>query len=172
MNKFIILHIIGWILNFEAAFMILPLVVSLIYREQSGFAFLISIGLCLLFGIPLSLKKPKSTHFFAKEGFITVALGWIILSLFGALPFFISGEIPSYLDALFETVSGFTTTGSTILSDVEALSNCMLFWRSFSLWIGNGCSCFHPCHPSIGWRRKYPFHACGESRSVCRKTCA
>ncbi|NLP35707.1 MAG: TrkH family potassium uptake protein, partial [Clostridiales bacterium] len=114
----------------------LPLVVSLIYREQSGFAFLISIGLCLLFGIPLSLKKPKSTHFFAKEGFITVALGWIILSLFGALPFFISGEIPSYLDALFETVSGFTTTGSTILSDVEALSNCMLFWRSFSLWIG------------------------------------
>lgn len=136
MNRSIILYIIGWILNFEAAFMILPLIVALIYQEQSGFAFLISIGLCLLFGVPLIIRKPKSNHFYAKEGFITVALGWIVLSLFGALPFFISGEIPSYIDALFEIVSGFTTTGSSILTDVEALSYCMLFWRSFSHWIG------------------------------------
>jgi len=136
MNKSIILYIIGWILNFEAAFMVLPLIVALIYQEQSGFYFLISIGLCLLFGVPLIIRKPKSNHFYAKEGFITVALGWIALSLFGALPFFISGEIPSYIDALFEIVSGFTTTGSSILSDVEALSYCMLFWRSFSHWIG------------------------------------
>lgn len=136
MNKSIIFHIIGWILNFEAGFMVLPLIVSIIYKEQSGLAFLIAIGLCLLFGIPLSLIKPKSNHFNAKEGFISVALGWIVLSLFGALPFFISREIPSYIDALFEIVSGFTTTGSSILSDVEALSYCMLFWRSFSHWIG------------------------------------
>lgn len=136
MNKSIILHIIGWILNFEAAFMVLPLIVSLIYKEKSGFAFLITIVLCLLIGIPLITRKPKSSHFYAKEGFISVALGWIMLSLFGALPFFISGEIPSYIDALFEIVSGFTTTGSSILSNVEALSNCMLFWRSFSHWIG------------------------------------
>ena len=136
MNKLIIFHIIGWILNFEAGFMVLPLIVAAIYKEQSGFAFLIAIGLCLLFGIPMSLIKPTSSHFYAKEGFITVALGWIVLSLFGALPFFISREIPSYIDALFEIVSGFTTTGSSILSDVEALSYCMLFWRSFSHWIG------------------------------------
>lgn len=136
MNKSIISHIIGWVLNFEAAFMLLPLVVAIIYKEQSGFAFLITIGLCLLFGIPLSLIKPKSNHFYAKEGFISVALGWVLLGLFGALPFFISREIPSYIDALFEIVSGFTTTGSSILNDVEALSYCMLFWRSFSHWIG------------------------------------
>ena len=136
MNKSIILHFIGWILVVEAIFMSSSLIVALIYRESSGFAFLITIGICLLIGIPLVIKKPKSTHFFAKEGFVTVALGWVVLSLFGALPFFISREIPHYYDALFEIVSGFTTTGSSILSDVEALSYCMLFWRSLSHWIG------------------------------------
>ncbi|NLK28957.1 MAG: TrkH family potassium uptake protein [Clostridiales bacterium] len=136
MNKSIILHIIGWILTFEAAFMILPSIVALIYQEQSGYAFLITAGLCLLIGLPLIIKKPKSKLFFAKEGFLSVALGWIVLSIFGSLPFYISREIPSYIDALFEIVSGFTTTGSSILGDVEALSYSMLFWRSFSHWIG------------------------------------
>jgi trk system potassium uptake protein TrkH len=136
MNKSIILHILGWILNFEAAFMVLPVIVAIIYGEKSGAAFLITIGLCLLFGIPLSLMKPKSRVFYAKEGFISVALGWIILSLFGALPFFISGQIPRLMDAMFEIISGFTTTGSSILNAVEALDYCMLFWRSFSHWIG------------------------------------
>lgn len=136
MNKSIILHIIGWILVIEAVFMILPAIVALIYGEKSGFAFLITIGICLLFGLPMMLCKLKNHVFFSKEGFVSVALGWIALSLMGALPFFISGEIPSYVDALFEIISGFTTTGSSILSNVEALSNCMLFWRSFTHWIG------------------------------------
>ena len=136
MNKSIILHIIGWILTVEATLMALPGIVAIIYGEQSGSAFLITMGICLLIGVPLAIKKPKSNLFFSKEGFISVALGWILLSIMGALPFYISGEIPSYVDALFEIISGFTTTGSSILTDVEALSKCMLFWRSFTHWIG------------------------------------
>jgi trk system potassium uptake protein TrkH len=87
-------------------------------------------------GTVMSLKKPSDKSFYAREGFITVALGWIVMSLIGAMPFYISGEIPSYLDAFFEIVSGFTTTGASILSDVEALSKCMLIWRSFYHWLG------------------------------------
>lgn len=136
MNKSIIFYIIGWILNIEAAFMLLPSICALIYGETSGFAFLITMAICLVIGIPLSLRKPKSKVFFAKEGFIAVALSWIVLSIMGALPFFISGQIPSYVDALFEVISGFTTTGSSILTDVEALDHGMLFWRSFTHWIG------------------------------------
>ncbi|TAH74815.1 MAG: TrkH family potassium uptake protein [Anaerolineaceae bacterium] len=136
MNKSIILHVLGWILNFEAAFMVLPIIVALIYGEKSGYAFLITIGICLLIGLPLALFKPKSRIFYAKEGFVSVALGWIMLSFIGALPFYISGQIPHFVDAMFEIISGFTTTGSSILSDVEALDYCMLFWRSFTHWIG------------------------------------
>ncbi|NLZ81097.1 MAG: TrkH family potassium uptake protein [Clostridiales bacterium] len=136
MNKSIVLYIIGWILIFEAAFMTLASIVSLIYQEKSGFAFLVTIGISLIFGVPLILNKPKKRVFFAREGFVSVALGWIVLSVIGALPFYISGEIPHYVDALFEIVSGFTTTGSSILVDVEALSYGMLFWRSFTHWIG------------------------------------
>lgn len=136
MNRSIILHILGWIMCFEAAFMVLPIIVALIYGENSGFAFLITIGICLLFGLPLALSKPKSRIFYAKEGFVSVALGWIILSLMGAIPFFISGQITNFIDAMFEIISGFTTTGSSILSDIEALDYCMLFWRSFTHWIG------------------------------------
>lgn len=116
--------------------MALPAIVAAIYQEKSGYSFLIAMGICLIIGIPLICRKPKSKVFFSKEGFVSVALGWIVLSLIGALPFFISGEIPSYVDALFEIISGFTTTGSSILKDVEALSYCMLFWRSFTHWIG------------------------------------
>jgi trk system potassium uptake protein TrkH len=136
MNKSIILYIIGWILTVEAGLLTLPIIVAIIYGEKSGYAFLITLGLCLVLGIPMILHKPKSKLFFSKEGFVSVALGWIILSITGALPFYISREIPSYIDSLFEIISGFTTTGSSILKDVEALSHCMLFWRSFSHWIG------------------------------------
>jgi trk system potassium uptake protein TrkH len=136
MNKSIILYIIGWILTVEAGLLSLPIIVAMIYGEKSGYAFLITLGLCLVLGIPLILHKPKSKLFFSKEGFVSVALGWIILSITGALPFYISREIPSYIDSLFEIISGFTTTGSSILKDVEALSHCLLFWRSFSHWIG------------------------------------
>lgn len=136
MNKAVILHIIGWILTLEAAFMTLPAIVALIFREKSGYSFLITIAICLIIGLPLMLRNKKRNIFFSKEGFVSVALGWIVASLMGAIPFYISGAIPSYIDSLFEVISGFTTTGSSILADVEVLPKSMLFWRSFTHWIG------------------------------------
>lgn len=136
MNRSIILYIIGWILTVEAALLSLPLLVSVIYGEKSGYAFLITIAICLVLGIPFVLRKPTSKVFFSKEGFISVAAGWTVMSIMGALPFYISREIPRFIDALFEIISGFSTTGASILSDVETLPHCLLFWRSFSHWIG------------------------------------
>ena len=136
MNISIIRYILGSVLKFEAALMLLPCLVAVIYRESSGFSFVITILLCLAFGFLLSHRRPSSTVFYMKEGFLSVSLSWILLSIFGALPFLISGEIPAVEDALFEAVSGFTTTGSSILTDVEALTHCILFWRSFTHWIG------------------------------------
>ena len=135
MNVSIILFIIGWILNFEAAFMALPCIVAVLYGEREILAFLASMALCLVIGIPLVLRNQKPGILY-KEGFIAVAMSWIILSIMGALPFIFSGAIPNFVDALFETVSGFTTTGSSILSDVESLPYSVLFWRSFTHWIG------------------------------------
>ena len=136
MNYSIIIYIIGMILEIEAVFMALPAITALIYQETSGVAFLITIALCLVIGLPLTRKKPTRKAFYTKEGFVTVALSWIVLSIIGAIPFVISRSIPNPVDALFETVSGFTTTGASILSDVEALPHCMLMWRSFTHWIG------------------------------------
>lgn len=136
MNYSIIIYIIGMILKIEAAFMLLPAVTALIYQETCGVAFLITIVLCLAIGFPLTRKKPTRKAFYTKEGFVTVALSWIVLSIMGAIPFVISRSIPNPVDALFETVSGFTTTGASILSNVEALPHCMLMWRSFTHWIG------------------------------------
>ena len=136
MNYGSIRYIIGWILRVEGILMIMPMLVALIYRERSGIAFVISALICILVGTLLSSKKPKKTTYYAREGYISVALGWIIMSMTGCMPFVLSGEIPSFIDAFFEIVSGFTTTGASILSDVEALSKSMLFWRSFSHWIG------------------------------------
>ena len=137
MNKRMILYILSTILLIEAAFMLLPLAVAVIYRESSGWYFLYTVAGAALTGLLLRIvSKPRFKTIYAKDGLITVALSWIALSLVGALPFTLSGEIPSYLDAVFETVSGFTTTGSSILTDIEALSHCMLFWRSFSHWLG------------------------------------
>ena len=136
MNYSIIIYIIGMILEIEAVFMTLPAITALIYQETSGVAFLITIALCLVIGLPLTRKKPTRKAFYTKEGFVTVALSWIVLSIIGAIPFVISRSIPNPVDALFETVSGFTTTGASILSDVEALPHCMLMWRSFTHWIG------------------------------------
>lgn len=136
MNYSIIIYIIGWILKLEAAFMVLPCITAAIYQEEAGFAFVITMALCLLAGIPLTAKKPNNKVFYTKEGFVTVALSWIVLSIAGALPFMLSRSIPNPIDALFETVSGFTTTGASILTNVEALPHCMLFWRSFTHWIG------------------------------------
>ena len=136
MNYRMIKNILGWILIFEAAFMTLPLLTAAIYKEKVFFSFLISIGICLLIGFLLVCRKPKDRTLYSREGFIIVALSWITLSIFGALPFCISGEIPNYIDALFETVSGFTTTGSSIVPAVEELSHAALMWRSFTHWVG------------------------------------
>lgn len=136
MNYGSIRYIIGWILKVEAALMTLPMIVSVVYREKTGVYFVMAALLCLGAGVLLSMKKPEKTTYYAKEGYISVALGWIVMSIMGCLPFVFSGEIPFFFDALFEIISGFTTTGASIMTDVEALSKCMLFWRSFSHWVG------------------------------------
>lgn len=136
MNYSMLGYFLRYIVCAEGLLMLLPTLVSVIYREKSGFAFVITIVICLLISFPFTLKKPKDSSLKIKEGFISVALSWIILSILGALPFIISGAIPNPVDALFETVSGFTTTGASILTDIEALPKCVLFWRSFTHWIG------------------------------------
>lgn len=136
MNYKIIKYITGWVLIFEALFMAPSLLTALIYQEKAGYSLLISMGLCLAVGFLLSRAKLTSKSMYAREGFVAVAFCWIVLSAFGALPFVLSRAIPSYIDAVFEVVSGFTTTGSSILTDVEALPNCLIFWRSFTHWIG------------------------------------
>ena len=136
MNYSMIAYITGWVLKVEAAFLILPCIVALIYREEDVRAFLLSILICGGTGLILTRKRPRSTMFNIKEGYVTVALCWIVMSIMGALPFLFSGTITNPVDALFETVSGFTTTGASILTDVEVVSKCVLFWRSFTHWIG------------------------------------
>lgn len=136
MNYSMIVYILGWVLNIEGLFLIPSCIVALIYGEKSGSAYLITMVVCLSLGLLVTRKKPHNTSFFSREGFTSVSLSWIVLSIFGAMPFVISGEIPHFSDALFETISGFTTTGASVLSDVEALSHCSLFWRSFTHWIG------------------------------------
>lgn len=136
MNYSIIFNIIGWVIKFEAIFMLLPGIVSIIYREDTCGVFFGCAFVFFILGKIITLKKPKNNQFYAREGFVAVAMSWIVLSVIGAIPFLISGEIPSAVDALFEIVSGFTTTGASILTDVEAMSKSMLFWRSFSHWIG------------------------------------
>jgi trk system potassium uptake protein TrkH len=136
MNYGVVFYILGWILKSEAIFMVFPFVVGLIYGENTGWSYLITAGICLAFGFLMNIKKPKKGGLYLKEGFFVVALGWIIMSLFGAIPFVISGEIPRYIDAVFETASGFSTTGATILTDVEAMSHAGLFWRSFTHLLG------------------------------------
>ena len=138
MNYSIIRNIIGKIMILTAILMAFPLLMCVIYQEDfiNYLAFLIPIALLVLFGWLFTFKKAKDTKMFAREGFIIVGLTWIIIALFGCLPFIISKEIPSFFDAFFEISSGFTTTGASILTDVTKLSKSMLFWRSFSHWIG------------------------------------
>lgn len=137
MNKHMILYVLSVVLLLEAGLMLLPILTALLYHESSGWYFVYTVlGILAAAGICLLAVRKKDRTIFAREGMVTVALCWVVLSLVGAVPFTLSGEIPSYLDAVFEMVSGFTTTGSSILPDVEALSHCMLIWRSFSHWIG------------------------------------
>ena len=136
MNRAIIRYILGSVLKIEAALMLFPFVVSIFYQEKEGLPFLLVALISGILGILLTVKKPQNQVFYLKEGCIITSLSWILLSIVGALPFVLTGEIPSFTDALFETVSGFTTTGASILSDVEALSHASIFWRSFTHWIG------------------------------------
>jgi len=137
MNSSMIRVILGHVLRIEAAFMMLPCLIAMIYGEKEGYIYLIVAGACALTGVIMSaIKKPTDNALYLKEGCVATALSWIMLSLFGALPFCLTGEIPSYVDSLFETISGFTTTGASILNDVESLSYTSLFWRSFTHWIG------------------------------------
>lgn len=138
MNKRMILSLLGKIILLEAGLMALPLIVAVIYGEKNVvWAFLWTVvGSCALGGLIQAFCRPKDRVIYAKEGFIIVALAWLTMSAIGAVPFVLSGEIHSYVDAFFETVSGFTTTGSSILRNVEEMSRGLLFWRSFTHWIG------------------------------------
>ena len=135
MNYRIVSNILGKVLLAEAILLLLPMVAALVYRE-SPMPFLWTILPLVALGLGLNSVKPKSGDLFAREGFVTVGLSWLLMSAFGALPFVLSGDIPHYVDALFETVSGFTTTGASILSDVEAVSRGCTFWRLFTHWVG------------------------------------
>ena len=136
MNKQMIRYVLGLVLLIEGALLLLPLAVALLYRGASWIYFIATIGVCLALGGCMTLRKPQRRALFPKDGFVIAALSWIVISLVGALPFCLSGQIPRYIDALFEMISGFTTTGSSILTQVEALDHGMLFWRSFSHWVG------------------------------------
>lgn len=136
MNYAMVLYILGYICNAEALLMLLPLGVGLLYGESVGDTFGLTIVLLFAVGAVLTRKRPKKQTFYAKEGFVTVSLCWIVMSLFGALPLSLSGEVGSYVDCFFEIVSGFTTTGASVVANVEILSQNILFWRSFTHWIG------------------------------------
>ncbi|MBR5518657.1 MAG: TrkH family potassium uptake protein [Clostridia bacterium] len=137
MNYKMIIYTLGWVLKIESISMLIPFICALCYREYPhSYTWLGCILLCFIIGTLLSIKQPAKKTMYAREGFVTVALSWIFLSLFGSLPFVFSGSIPNFIDAFFEIVSGFSTTGASILKDVEALPKSFLMWRSLSHWIG------------------------------------
>ena len=136
MNGSMILFILGYVLRLEGLLILPSALVGLIYQEPEGWAYLAAGLISALLGFLASRKRPKNTTFYLKEGCVATALSWIVMSAFGALPFMLTGEIPSFTDAMFEIVSGFTTTGASILTNVEAMCHCSLFWRSFTNWIG------------------------------------
>lgn len=136
MNRRMVFYILGQITKILALLLLLPALVSIIYREDAVYPLLISAVIAALIGFLLTIKKPAETRIYARDGYLVTALAWITVSLIGALPFFISREIPSFIDCLFETVSGFSTTGASILNDPEDLSRGLIFWRSFTHWMG------------------------------------
>lgn len=137
MNYKVIFFLLGYVMNVLAAFMLIPLGIALYYGEHAtGQSFLLTMVLLLVVGLFLIRKTPENKNIFAKEGFWVVGLAWIVLSFFGSLPFYVSGAIPSFLDCLFESTSGFTTTGASIVRNVEALPRSLLFWRCLTHWLG------------------------------------
>jgi len=136
MNRKMVFFFISWILKIEALCMILPIITAIIYDEEQVVDFVITAVIAVVISEIICLKKPENHAFYTREGFISVGLGWLAMSLVGAIPFVMDGCIPNYVDALFEVISGFTTTGATILTDVEVLPKSMLMWRSFTHWLG------------------------------------
>ncbi|MDD4001114.1 MAG: potassium transporter TrkG, partial [Bacilli bacterium] len=136
MNYRMIFRFLGNLFRVEAGLLLFPLLVSFIYQENLYWSYLIPIIILVFLSFIFKINKPTKSQIYLRDGFVITALSWILLSLFGALPFIISGEIPNFFAAFFETVSGFTTTGSSVLTDVEAMSHSLLFWRSFTHWIG------------------------------------
>lgn len=136
MNYPVIARVLSWLLCTEGVLLLLPCIISLIFGEDQGMVYFALALVAIAGGLLTSRRKLPNKAIYQREGFVAVGLSWLLLSLYGALPFVLTGEIPSYVDALFEIVSGFTTTGSSILKDVEAMSHTSLFWRSFSHWIG------------------------------------
>jgi trk system potassium uptake protein TrkH len=136
MNSLIVLRTLGMLLLCEAVAMLPPVAVALIYSEDTVFAFLISIAVAVIIGLMLFSIRAKNKIIRYKEGFAIVTFGWLAVSILGALPFLFTGAITSFIDAFFETVSGFTTTGATVLEDIEVLPYSLLFWRSFTHWLG------------------------------------
>lgn len=136
MNYKMTRYILGKMFGVEAIIILLPAIVSWIYKEESGYSFLISSAILLLIYLCFGRKKPENTTIYTKDGLIIVSAAWVLWSVFGALPFYISGSVPNYIDAFFETVSGFTATGSTVIGDVSKISKGINFWRCLTLWIG------------------------------------
>ncbi|WP_071394307.1 TrkH family potassium uptake protein [Bacillus tuaregi] len=136
MNYLNVFKVTGFILFIESFLMIPPLLISMYYHQSDQYAFLISIIIIAAMGVPLAVLKTSTHSIKIKEGLAIVTLGWLLTSALGAMPYVISGSIPSYVDAFFETVSGLTTTGASIVNDVESLPRGILFWRSFTHWIG------------------------------------
>lgn len=136
MNYSNIRYILSSVLTFEGVFLLLPWLVGTAYGEQEASAYLMTAAFSILAGVIGRCKKPKNKVFYSREGLVTVSISWVLLSLVGAVPFVLTGEIPHYVDALFEVISGLTTTGASILTDVESISRCTAFWRSFTHWIG------------------------------------
>ena len=136
MNYSMIKYTLGWLLIFEAGFFLVPLITAAVFWESAFFSFLIAMAISAALGALLTYKKPSDTTLYAKEGFVIVALSWIVMSIFGALPVMFTGVTASFVDALFETVSGFTTTGASIFTEVECLPKSVIMWRSFTHWVG------------------------------------
>lgn len=137
MNRSMLSYVMGVMMLSEGALMLVSVIVALIYQEYADIPAFVAPGLALMVvGFLLSRKRPKNDHFYAREGFLIVALSWLLVSFFGAFPFYLSGEVPHFIDCFFESVSGFTTTGSTALPDIEGMSHCIIFWRAFTHWIG------------------------------------
>ena len=136
MNYSMVLYLLGWILLCEGALLLLPALVSALYLEPAAASFVLTAALCAVLGFAMIRRKPANRVFYIREGFVITALSWVVISVMGAVPFLLTGAVSSPIDALFETVSGFTTTGASILPDVESLPRGLLFWRSFTHWIG------------------------------------